>query len=101
MAKITINERLAQLISEKNMGVKVSSVNDISKTVSTSSAPEVKKVKTDSVEIKGSSEDGKTTTVSPDSYEVNTKAVVTEENPFIHNQVVDDIAKKLLKAFSG
>ena len=110
MAKLSINERLAQLISEKNMGLKSSSANDISSSVqhtAVNSVVVVKPVKTDSVEIK--SRDGNSSTTStqqsakpaPQKAAPQQKIVTNEGNPFLHNQVVDDIAKKMLRAFVG
>ena len=104
MPNVTINERLAQLINEKNMGLKASSVADIASTQDVESVETVRYAKQDSVEIKGPDSDdtSDTPTKMVASKQVTTaKKVNTDGNPFIHNQVVDDIAKKMLKAFTG
>jgi len=96
MSKLTVNERLAQLISEKNMGIKASSINNKARTVV--EAP--KTTKTDSVEISNNDIDSSKKNIEDTESQINTK-VAPEENPFIHNQVVDNIAKKMLRAFIG
>lgn len=99
MSKLTVNERLAQLISEKNMGVKASSVNNDTRIVV--EAPKTTKTtKTDSLEISNKNIDPSKKSIKDTESQINTK-VVPEENPFIHNQVVDNIAKKMLRAFIG
>ena len=107
MHKLTINERLAQLISEKNMGLKASSANEIGKsnTIEPQIAAEpIKQVKQDTVEIKGA-DSGSVAVSTPQKVitqpVVSAKKVSVEGNPFLHNQVVDDIAKKMLRAFTG
>ena len=101
MAKLSINERLAQLISEKNMGMELSSVKNTSSS-KTNNSSDVKFVRTDSVEIKsiGGTEDSQEK-VSVSNEKVVIKTIDREENPFIHNQIVDEIAKRMLRAFAG
>ena len=104
MPNVTINERLAQLISEKNMGLKASSAADISNVQTTETVVEnVRYTKQDSVELNGSdSETSRDTSAKRVVVQqAASKKINTDGNPFIHNQVVDDIAKKMLKAFTG
>ncbi len=101
MAKLSINERLAQLISEKNMGLKTSSVVESPVVKTEAPQPVVKPPRGDVVELKNIDGETQEAKISVAHQQKSQNEVVSDGNPFIHNQVVDDIAKKLLKAFVG